>query len=145
MDRAALKQLIADHVGEFSNDPVLAKHLILDHHMSTSYLDGADPNGFWAIRKEVRNELARAGIADTSVPREVCPGSKVLMEEMRAFLLKEKAPVPMTDLAIQLGASVEEIVKVIEGCTKSGITSSSRIAALKSATRLSRGVRLRLT
>jgi hypothetical protein len=59
---------------------------------------------------------AVSGVPDQPKVRD----RKILMEEIKTYLLKEAAPCPMSDIAKQLKASVGEIVTAIEGMHESG-------------------------
>ena len=72
-----------------------------------------------ALHREAVAELrAEAGWKAPDQPK--VRDRKILMEEIKTYLLKEAAPCPMSDIAKQLKASVEEIVTAIEGMHESG-------------------------
>ena len=70
------------------------------------------------VREYDRNPVSSPTPSIKAPAAEVVP--EVLMGQMRDYLLKKEAPVPMSDLAAQLGATVEDIVKCIEGMHEVG-------------------------
>ena len=117
MKRTELKALIVAHLGEFPNDNVLAKHLVVEHHMNTALLDGTDPHGFWTVRNEIRAELSRVGIAD---PPAGMQGGEALMKKLRDFLKGVGGPIKMSEIADTLQVSIADIVKAVEGMHEIG-------------------------